>query len=578
MCLRRGLLVPILVCLFATSVTFAGEASADNAESKPKVSFSWDGRFFIDDLPHGKAFLIEIAIPKGLTFKQGLLWRSETKCDKVGEQTRILPFASTGKEGDKEGARTITLSAPALKYSTAYCFRFTATEGLDADQVAAIGNAVQAMVKVISERALYTSAQRAEFLKNKLGELAQQTLVVDGASTEVLDWVGRWTESDERFVALWQQHGDRERAAEKVVSYADKLRGLDFADAQLVFATSPAPLASALKGFETLRGTVETSGLTRAVTAHLTTDATPALTAIAITLRDRARTLREQAKGAYRQLCESRARPSSSMSELGIEIDRLQREVVNLETQIASASPDDRKQRAALEQKQARLRASKRALVQRRTDRLCKNLISLRTYSGRLADSLVAELQAALEIARLQTAIRKVIDDKKAVIPVEVVHGTRSADPTYTERATAYISADVGTVFPRFSSGNWGASLFVGVNFTFRPLDKDIPLSEDGGFGKRFSLIAGLTITEFRDDAQTVTGVAGGQAALFGVGYRISDYLRVGAGGVLFRQTHPNPAIDSKSLKIAPYIALSVDSDVGGLIKNLISTGKKNAL
>lgn len=580
MCLRRGLLVSLLASLCAIWAPLAGDAWAESENKKPKVTFSWDGRFFMDDLPHGKVFLIELKIPHGMTFKEGLVWSSEDKCEKPGSKARLLPFekSESESEGESKGPQTITLSAPALKYSTPYCFRFTATEGLSPEQVKKLGDAVESLIRVVSERQLYSSDARADFLSKQMGTLARQTLMVDGKATNVLDWVTDWTEREDGFVRLWQHHGDLERSVGNVVKYADRARGLNLSDANLVYATMPASLAATIKAHGELRKLIEKAALARARTNHIDRTATVALTPAAAAVRDRAHTLREQSNGARRQICGQRAKPSMSLDELTIAIDRLQRETVNLEAQIAVANPDGRKERAALEQKQARLQASKRALAERRTDRLCKNLLNMSSYADRLAEALTEELQVAVEIGRLNRSLRQLIADKKAAIPIEVVNGTRSADPTYTERATAYISADVGTVFPRFSSGNWGASLFVGVNFSFSPVDKDIPLSEDGGFGKRFSIIAGLTITEFRDNAQSVTGVAGGQAALFGVGYRISDYLRLGAGGVLFRQTHPNPAIDSKSLKVAPYVAVSVDSDIAGLIKNLFESSKKNAL
>ena len=576
MCLRRGLLVLSLSWLLATQALSPGRARADAPTSKPKIEFSWDGRFFFDDLPHGKPFLISTDIARGLTFKQGVVWKSgKKKCEQPDEGVQTLPF----DVDDTEAGKTVTLSVPALKYATAYCFRFTATEGLTSEQVGAIGAAVESMVKAISARQLYTADTRATFLTQELGKLARQSMIIDEQPTTVIDWVTGWTESDARFVELWQQYGEREQAMRRVSDQADHLRTLDLADAQLVFAAMPSALASALKSHADVRADIERGNFSRAVTDHIAKTSPPTLGAEANALRESARTVREQAESARRQVCSGRASSSSSMADLAVEIERLQRDIVSLEAQgsgTAGTEPKGRKERAARAQREARLQASKQALIERRTDRLCKNLLNLQAYADRLADALTDELQAAIVISQKSHAIGDVISARKAAIPVEVVHGTRSADPTYTERATGYISADVGAIFPRFSAGNWGASLFVGVNFSLSPVDKDVPLSQDGGFGKRFSFIAGLTITEFRDNAETVTGIAGGQAAVLGVGYRVTDYIRLGAGGVLFRQTHPNPAIDSKSLKVAPYFALSVDSDVGGLIKNLLTKSKNS--
>lgn len=586
---------------------------ADTAKEKPKVAFSWDGKFFLDELPHGREFLIELAIPQGLTFKSAHIWRPDGKCDEPPAQMRELPFtradeseAAAGTSGSSEaktstasgaepqnsqsgkasasaaGKTELLINVPLLKYATGYCFRFTATEGLDADEIAAVGRAAEALVQAISDRQLFQPEQRRQFLDRELGKLGKEALVVDDETTTVLDWVADWTETEDRFVALWQQYGDRERAAGQVAKNADRVRTLDLEgldDIRSLFAGAmTAELTGLQRASAGLRRQIENGGFHRSATTHVDRTARPpVLTSAASALRDSARALRDSADRARVQVCALRARPSSSMKDLDREIDRLRREIAILERQLANLSPRALK-RSANEQKKARLEAARSDLVERRTDRLCKNFVNLKAYGQRLADALTAELQAELEIARLSVLMRETIRQKRAALPVEVVHGARSARPTYTERATAYISADVGAIFPRFSTGNWGASLFVGVNFSFAPLDKEVSLSDDGGFGKRFSLIAGITITEFRDNADSVTGIAGGGAAVLGMGLRVTDYLRIGAGGVLFRQKHPNPAIDSMSLRVAPYIAMSVDSDVAGIIKNLLDRGKKNAL
>jgi hypothetical protein len=573
----RGLLsfsIAWLVATLAPSTWGIDSAHADGA-SKPTVTFSWDGRFFMQRLPHGKEFLIEFEVPADHTFEKAELWRDEGECDKSERNVETLLFVSDKKK--------VTIDAPALKFATAYCFRFSARTGLGADGAAAIVAAVEEMVRAISDQQLYQPGPRQQFLHDKLGELADRPLRVTEqkgdeeiqSTTTVGEWTFAWTEKDSRLVALWQGYGDLESARKKVVKNAGRAHGYGLEDIVALYPSAvPAELQALQAARDALRSAVEDAGFANGTRPHLQADAEPpALTAAAARVRELADATRQKAEAARVRECGARPRPAGSTSELTGEIDRLLREIASLQQQIAGGG-----KKSAVAQWRSRLQAATATLHERRHDRLCKHLVSVREYNRVLAKALSDETAEAGAIAALQADMGKSIVALKAAIPVSVVTDAMSGKPTYTERATAYISADVGAVLPRFSTGNWGASLFVGVNLSFRPVDKDISLSEDGGFGKRFSLVAGLTVTEFRDNDRSVSGIAGGAGALLGVGYRVSDYLRVGAGGVLFRQKHPNPAIDSQSLRVAPYLALSVDADVVGLIRELFDKGKKSAL
>ena len=561
--------VMLIAVALATSVT--GIAGAESA-GKQTVTFSWDGRFFVDDLPNGKEFLIVIELPKGQKFKQATVWRTDRKqCAEPAQRSRRMAFATDGNK--------VTINAPALRFAKAYCFSFSASKGMSKDKIDAIEGALTALIASISERGLYDRAARKRFLTERLGPIAEETVESDdeGAVQTVLDWVTSWIEDEQTFVRLWQLHGDRAKAQRRVANLANSLQKMQLSDVPSLYPGDvPSELAAAVATAKVGENLIKASGLTRVGQSHVTAGEPPILAPPAKQLQEMARTLESQARRARAVLCDSRAKPSGSRTELSRQIARLQRELAVAEAALAAVSDADAR-KAVGKQAQRRVADTRKELRERRMDRLCKDLRSLEAYGERIDGALGGELAAAVAIAQLEAEVELMIGRKTSAIPVEVVLGAQSATPTFTERANFYISADVGVVLPRFSGGNWGAATFVGMNFYFAPVDKDVPLREDGGLGKRISVVAGLTVSGFKDNVDSVSGIAGNSAAVVGTGIRVTDYLRLGTGLVLFRQKHPNPAIDAQDLRAAPYLSLSVDADIAGVIQSLYTKAKPNA-
>jgi len=66
---------------------------------------------------------------------------------------------------------------------------------------------------------------------------------------------------------------------------------------------------------------------------------------------------------------------------------------------------------------------------------------------------------------------------------------------------------------------------------------------------------------------------------LLGVGFRLTDYIRVGGGVADSNRGDPNPAVnETHQLRLAPYISASVDLDVVGIVKDAFSRGRQVAL
>ncbi|HTG32107.1 MAG TPA: hypothetical protein VLB76_04200 [Thermoanaerobaculia bacterium] len=144
---------------------------------------------------------------------------------------------------------------------------------------------------------------------------------------------------------------------------------------------------------------------------------------------------------------------------------------------------------------------------------------------------------------------------------VQVVDGSTTGN--FATSQSNYISADAGLVFaPELSTG----VSYVGVNFYFRPVNKNADLSQFGSFSRRFALTLGLTVQSLADGgsgvAQTRDNLFGNQSLILGGGLRVTNSLRVGTGAVVFKERDPNPLVGKYSLTTTYYFTLSFDLNV----------------
>lgn len=563
---------------------------------KPTVEFAWDGQFFLGQLPHGEEFLIEIALPVGQEFASAHIWKADgASCadrprdaQGVSFQPLSQPLAGSAARAaaaDKPENRVV-IHAPDLQYSTAYCFRFKAIERLTPDDIAALRRAVEDLVVRMSPDNLRDAARRRDFLHRALGPLGDKKWRdATGQLVPLLDWVARRAEDDPAFERTRQAFDDESQARVRVADQVSKLRQLEVPDPGTAFGKQSSAVTAALKQRTSLIALAETNQFYRRDRSALD-ESGDDLSSAGQALQNTARQLESTAKEARTLACSSDKSGLPALEReraaLDAEVRALDSEVTTLDAQLGAApdQPGAERKRKARDKARAgrdRKRAEQSALKARSDARatLCDRLRDMEGYGRRLARDLDRQRERGRQRAELVRQFRARVQTMSDVeFPIEIVHGDAPIDPTYTERAGFYISGDVGVAYPYFSPGNIGASLFVGVSFHFTAVDKDIPLGQHDSLAKRCSLVAGVTITGVRDDADTVRGVAGDQAFLGGLGCRLTDYLRVAAGGALFRQRDPNPAIDREPLRIAPYVALSVDSDVIGLIKDLLSRGR----
>ena len=148
---------------------------------------------------------------------------------------------------------------------------------------------------------------------------------------------------------------------------------------------------------------------------------------------------------------------------------------------------------------------------------------------------------------------------------VEAVDGSTTGNLATSQ--TNYISADAGLVFaPELKTG----VTYVGMNFYWRPVNKDANLSQLGNFRqtftRRFSNTLGLTVQSLADGdsgaAQTRKDLFGSQSLILGGGLRITNSFRFSAGAVVFRKKDRNPLVSNYSLTTTYYLSLSFDLNV----------------
>jgi hypothetical protein len=152
-----------------------------------------------------------------------------------------------------------------------------------------------------------------------------------------------------------------------------------------------------------------------------------------------------------------------------------------------------------------------------------------------------------------------------------------ATSPSYTDAAPFYISGDVGITMPVFvntsHSRGVDAVLYVAASVSLIPVDKDVPLAKEDEFLRRFSLVGGFTLGEVRNSDGSITGVFGGKGILGGFGYRLTDYVRLGAGAVIVRQNDTDRLLPDTHVRVAPYVSLSIDLDVAGVVAGIFTRG-----
>jgi hypothetical protein len=138
---------------------------------------------------------------------------------------------------------------------------------------------------------------------------------------------------------------------------------------------------------------------------------------------------------------------------------------------------------------------------------------------------------------------------------------------SFATRKTWYVSADLGlAIAPTINE----VFPYVGSNIYFRPVNTEAP---PGSIGTRLSLLIGFSWTNNIIEPGERAALYGESASLFlGAGLRLTDFLKVSGGLLLFKGLDPNPTVNRDEIEFTPFISLSGDFDIakilGGIFKN----------
>ena len=185
---------------------------------------------------------------------------------------------------------------------------------------------------------------------------------------------------------------------------------------------------------------------------------------------------------------------------------------------------------------------------------------------GKIIDLLDEAAVAQRSLRRLR---RGIADEFKVFLkevrsPPTTIEATRL---TPKQMLSYYVTTDVGVaVFGMFRPGGlkYGQVLpYFAIHFYFVPVNKDVSLRYEGGWGRRLSVFGGLNLVnyEFKSDELGTSGIFGNTVVMGGIGLRLTDYLRASAGLYLFRRTDPNPLNTDNTgrLNLGWFFAASVD-------------------
>lgn len=187
------------------------------------------------------------------------------------------------------------------------------------------------------------------------------------------------------------------------------------------------------------------------------------------------------------------------------------------------------------------------------------------------ADDL-RELLARNSCTRADLVTRLV--EKLHLLMVDVVTIRARTVAAYETRATWYMSADAGgaVAYDLEEVFTYG-----GVNVYFRPVNKKAPLRWSDfrrghrwmEFRKRFSVMFGLPVDDVAQDDPNLDPLVQGKPALVAVGLRVTDYLRVSWGGLVFEERNPDPLVDEERLAWSPFLSLSLDWNIAGTVQKI---------
>lgn len=466
-------------------------------------------------LPHGRDFLLEVEIPDSFRSATLTYWRQDDGvcAPKPPKRAARLPMS---RPPARLLANRFLAAVPPLAFSAGYCVHIDARQAWEARDERRVTEALGATLDSIVDG--QPSATWRKVLARGLGVVGDRTIIDDGKPGDV-------TLVD--FLTAVARQGDEARTLSAQRATAERQR---------------AAVARGLRAFAAVPGQAD---LDAAFGGQTPPDVSGELRWLATQQAVAA----ELARGLGR----------------GAQLDAAARKAIAATLRGARARTERMAAAYCVPEQIAKLFAP----VGRARSRWCAQPAAA-TKALQQADRAAAEASkasAAAQAARKRWVSRAAATAETLGTLIAAPVVLRTGKPALTRQGAPYTSVDLG-----LAAVMWGGERgvdpqsHVAISFAFAPADKRVPLALDDGAGKRLSIVVGMGLDSVQTADGRVGGVVGSRGLLAGLGVRLSDDLRLGAGAVCGRIKQPN-ADGERPLRFAPYLSLSLDLDVLGFVR-----------
>ncbi|MHA4812379.1 hypothetical protein ACX0G9_30075 [Flavitalea flava] len=140
---------------------------------------------------------------------------------------------------------------------------------------------------------------------------------------------------------------------------------------------------------------------------------------------------------------------------------------------------------------------------------------------------------------------------------------------SYSISSGYYLSMDIGVAFfPTIGR----ASPYLATNIYLRPVNKERHIySGDYNFFRSFSFMVGVSFVSIGQTGRRDNLLGGSFNLLAGAGYRVTDYIRLNGGWLIFKNTNTNPLVETQKLGTNGFFSISFDYDISSVFKSLFS-------
>ena len=200
----------------------------------------------------------------------------------------------------------------------------------------------------------------------------------------------------------------------------------------------------------------------------------------------------------------------------------------------------------------------------------------LRAALIRLSVDLTSYATALKAAQTVQERIVGFLDNDVNFRSIERFYNSTTSVYNFKTRGKFSITPDFGFIgygSPRSLDKFKGLSPYIGVHLNFRYIDKDIPYRNlaNKTLAHRLSFNTGWTLVSLSDGV-TRDDFFKKSALVTGLGFRLSNAIRLTGGTLWLKEYDTNPLLAQTDLAMVPYAGVSIDLELVEFLKNITGT------